>query len=232
MSAILGVLGFLGIIIGIILLILGLILKKKMKGGLILGISIILFFIAILIPSKATEDTKEQVEDSKTEEVENGSEKADISTEENILNAINNSLETDQLTTNYNKATIEKKLDLTDGVVLKEGGELLVAPEGTYFLELNMRANETDNDNAFAVDSNKKSIKALKSIMGLLEGNKISVIQINWYLPSKSLVNAESIYYILRFDTKTLLSIDWNTVDENNLIQYTSYVSEDYKEIN
>lgn len=232
MSAIFGVLGFLGIIVGIILLILGLILKKKMKGGLVLSISIILFIIAILIPSKATEDTKEQVENSKTEEVETESEKADISIKENILNAINNSLETEELTTNYNKATIEKKLDLTDGVVLKEGGELLVAPEGTYFLELNMRANETDNDNAFAVDSNKKSIKALKSIVEQLEGNKISVIQINWYVPSKSLANAESIYYILRFDTKTLLSIDWNTVDENNLTQYTSYVSEDYKEIN
>ena len=128
------------------------------------------------------------------------------------------------------RVTKTAKLIKKQGVIA--GVALMILSLITYFLELNMRANETDNDNAFAVDSNKKSIKALKSIMGLLEGNKISVIQINWYLPSKSLVNAESIYYILRFDTKTLLSIDWNTVDENNLTQYTSYVSEDYKKIN
>lgn len=52
---------------GVVLLILGLIKKKKLKGGIVLAVSVLLFFISFMMP--APEGSKEKVEvASKTEE--------------------------------------------------------------------------------------------------------------------------------------------------------------------
>lgn len=52
---------------GVVLLILGLIKKKKLKGGIVLGVSILLFIVSFMMP--APEGSKEKVEvASKTEE--------------------------------------------------------------------------------------------------------------------------------------------------------------------
>ncbi|MED4554678.1 hypothetical protein P9305_18350 [Lysinibacillus capsici] len=68
MSLLLAFLGFLGFIVGLVLLVIGLIKKKKMKGGLVLGISVVIFIVGfILTPVDGTEsgkqaDTHEKVE--------------------------------------------------------------------------------------------------------------------------------------------------------------------------
>ena len=57
----------LGMMAGVVLLILGLIKKKKLKGGIVLGVSILLFIVSFMMP--APEGSKEKVEvASKTEE--------------------------------------------------------------------------------------------------------------------------------------------------------------------
>ncbi|RNC98693.1 hypothetical protein [Lysinibacillus halotolerans] len=82
MSAFLGVIGFLGIIVGIILLILGLIRKKKMKGGLVLALSFVVFIIALFIPSPDSKNTTKQAVESETKEVAETSEKTEEPKEE------------------------------------------------------------------------------------------------------------------------------------------------------
>ncbi|MEQ6048467.1 cell envelope integrity protein TolA [Lysinibacillus capsici] len=68
MSLLLVFLGFLGFIVGLVLIVIGLIKKKKMKGGLVLGISVVIFIVGfILTPVDGTEsdkqaDTHEKVE--------------------------------------------------------------------------------------------------------------------------------------------------------------------------
>lgn len=68
MSLLLEFLGFLGFIVGLVLIVIGLIKKKKMKGGLVLGISVVIFIVGfILTPVDGTEsgkqaDTHEKVE--------------------------------------------------------------------------------------------------------------------------------------------------------------------------
>ena len=57
----------LGMITGVVFLILGLIKKKKLKGGIVLGVSVLLFFVSLIMP--APEGSKEKVEvASKTQE--------------------------------------------------------------------------------------------------------------------------------------------------------------------
>ncbi|MCR6522443.1 hypothetical protein [Lysinibacillus capsici] len=68
MSLLLAFLGFSGFIVGLVLIVIGLIKKKKMKGGLVLGISVVIFIVGfILTPVDGTEsgkqaDTHEKVE--------------------------------------------------------------------------------------------------------------------------------------------------------------------------
>lgn len=68
MSLLLAFFGFLGFIVGLVLIVIGLIKKKKMKGGLVLGISVVIFIVGfILTPVDGTEsgkqaDTHEKVE--------------------------------------------------------------------------------------------------------------------------------------------------------------------------
>ncbi|MGE7092994.1 hypothetical protein ACQKII_16375 [Lysinibacillus sp. NPDC048646] len=51
-------LGMFGVIVGLVLLVIGLIKKKKMKGGFVLGISIVAFIIGfIIVPTNSTEST-------------------------------------------------------------------------------------------------------------------------------------------------------------------------------
>ena len=68
MSYFLVFLGMLGIFAGLILLIIGLIKKKKMKGGLVLGISIVAFIIGfIMVPTNNTESTDKSKDKEKVE---------------------------------------------------------------------------------------------------------------------------------------------------------------------
>lgn len=56
-----------GMMAGLVLLVFGLIKKKKLKGGIVLGVSVVLFFASLLMP--APEGSKEKVEvASKTQE--------------------------------------------------------------------------------------------------------------------------------------------------------------------
>lgn len=65
MGYLLLVLGFLGVFVGFVLLIIGLIIKKKMKGGLVLGISAAAFIVGfIMVPTNSTESA----DDSNNEE--------------------------------------------------------------------------------------------------------------------------------------------------------------------
>lgn len=57
MEALLGALGFVGLVIGIVLIILGLIKKKKYKGGLIAIISLVVVIIAVVITPKDSVET-------------------------------------------------------------------------------------------------------------------------------------------------------------------------------
>jgi len=72
----LGIIGFLGIIVGIVLIVIGLIIKKKRKGGLIFIVSFFIFLIAIILgitKNEASDKIKEPVVDTEekveTEEV-------------------------------------------------------------------------------------------------------------------------------------------------------------------
>lgn len=56
MDAFIGIVGFFGIIIGVVLLVVGFVKKKKLKGGLVLGVSLVLLIIALSLPSD--DDTK------------------------------------------------------------------------------------------------------------------------------------------------------------------------------
>lgn len=68
MSYFLVFLGMLGVFAGLILLIIGLIKKKKMKGGLVLGISIVAFIIGfIMVPTNSTESTDKSKDKEKVE---------------------------------------------------------------------------------------------------------------------------------------------------------------------
>ena len=57
MDALLGAIGFVGILVGIILIILGKIKKKKYKGGLITIVSVVLFIVALSMPTTEGNET-------------------------------------------------------------------------------------------------------------------------------------------------------------------------------
>lgn len=60
--------GMFGFITGLVLLVIGLIKKKKMKGGLVLGISIAAFIIGlIMVPTDDTESSKDSKDKEKVE---------------------------------------------------------------------------------------------------------------------------------------------------------------------
>lgn len=66
MGYILVLLGFLGVFVGLALLIIGLIKKKKMKGGLVLGISVAAFIVGfIMVPTNSTDSTNDSNEKEK-----------------------------------------------------------------------------------------------------------------------------------------------------------------------
>ncbi|WP_053075720.1 hypothetical protein [Lysinibacillus sp. LK3] len=70
MSLLLAFLGFLGFIVGLVLIVIGLIKKKKMKGGLVLGISVVIFIVGfILTPIDGTESGKQAATHEKVETV-------------------------------------------------------------------------------------------------------------------------------------------------------------------
>lgn len=68
MSFLLVYLGMISILVGVILLVIGFIKKKKLKGGLVLGISIVAFVIGfIMVPVSKTESADETKDIVKTE---------------------------------------------------------------------------------------------------------------------------------------------------------------------
>lgn len=66
MLAFIGVIGFLGIIIGIIIFIVDKIKKKKSKGGLIAIVSLLLFSISVFTPSSKVDETSNDVTEEET----------------------------------------------------------------------------------------------------------------------------------------------------------------------
>ncbi|MDM5245773.1 Slp family lipoprotein [Lysinibacillus sp. G4S2] len=70
MGTILAILGMLGFFVGLVLLVIGLIRKKKMKGGLVLGISIVVFIVGfIMVPTNGTESSTDSKDNEKVETV-------------------------------------------------------------------------------------------------------------------------------------------------------------------
>ncbi|QPQ29925.1 cell envelope integrity protein TolA [Lysinibacillus sp. JNUCC 51] len=68
MGTTLAFLGILGFFVGLVLLVIGLIRKKKMKGGLVLGISIVVFIIGfIMVPTNGIESSKDSKDKEKVE---------------------------------------------------------------------------------------------------------------------------------------------------------------------
>lgn len=155
----------------------------------------------------------------------------EIPLEEIIFNTITETFEGNELTTNYRKKLIEEKINTMPAVELKEGSGVSEALERTFQLSLIMRANQYEDDNEFATDTNLKSIKVLKSLVNLLEENKISVVQLDWYAPSTQLENVEHVYYSMRFNSESLINLDWSAINEGNLLEHASYYDDLYKEI-
>lgn len=81
MGYLLVILGIIGIFVGLILLVIGLIKRKKMKGGLVLGISFAAFVVGfIMVPTDSEElanDSKEKVETAVKPKEETTKEKAE-----------------------------------------------------------------------------------------------------------------------------------------------------------
>ncbi|MFY0517239.1 hypothetical protein ACOMCU_05295 [Lysinibacillus sp. UGB7] len=50
----------LGMMAGVASLILGLIIRKKLKGGIVLGVSVVLFFVSLMMPTP--EGSKEKID--------------------------------------------------------------------------------------------------------------------------------------------------------------------------
>ncbi|GAB0170564.1 cell envelope integrity protein TolA [Lysinibacillus sp. CTST325] len=64
----LAILGIFGFFVGLVLLVIGFIKKKKMKGGLVLGISVVVFIIGfIMVPTNGTESSKDSKDNEKVE---------------------------------------------------------------------------------------------------------------------------------------------------------------------
>lgn len=72
MEALLGALGFVGLVIGIVLIILGLIKKKKYKGGLIAIISLVVVIVAVVITPKDSVETTANQDETDTYKVSPG----------------------------------------------------------------------------------------------------------------------------------------------------------------
>lgn len=71
MSAFLGAIGFIGLIVGIVLMIVGWIKKKKYKGGLIALVSLVLFIIAV-VTTPNNEKASSNVDQTDTYKVTDG----------------------------------------------------------------------------------------------------------------------------------------------------------------
>lgn len=83
MGFLLVLLGALGFSVGFVLLILGLIKKKKMKGGLVLGISLVVFIIGfIMVPKAETESADDSKDNAKVETSSKAKEDSNKSTPE------------------------------------------------------------------------------------------------------------------------------------------------------
>ncbi len=81
-------LGMFGVIVGLVLLVIGLIKKKKMKGGFVLGISIVAFIIGfIIVPTNSTESTNNSKDKEKVETAAKPKEETpEDNTEKNMKN--------------------------------------------------------------------------------------------------------------------------------------------------
>ncbi|WGT38096.1 hypothetical protein QH639_20070 [Lysinibacillus sp. 1 U-2021] len=99
MSFLLVYLGMIGILVGVILLVIGLIKKKKLKGGLVLGISIAAFVIGfIMVPVNKTESADETKDIVKNETVtkpkEETSNTENTQKDEKVVTSVTNKIET------------------------------------------------------------------------------------------------------------------------------------------
>lgn len=56
MGAFIGIIGVIGIIVGIVLIVVGLVKKKKLKGGIVVIISLVLFVTGVAITPKQNTD--------------------------------------------------------------------------------------------------------------------------------------------------------------------------------
>lgn len=127
MSLLLAFLGFLGFIVGLVLIVIGLIKKKKMKGGLVLGISVVIFIVGfILTPVDGTEsgkqaDTHEKVETVTKPKEETPEEKAAREAkeaEEKALAEAERIAKLEALKINGSGDTATKKFKLEKGFVI------------------------------------------------------------------------------------------------------------------
>ncbi|MFJ7951507.1 hypothetical protein ACIQZG_08265 [Lysinibacillus sp. NPDC096418] len=175
-----------GMMTGLVLLIFGLIRKKKLKGGIVLGVSVVLFFASLLMP--APESSTEKVEvASKTQEELNEEKEIEQAKKEEEKKAKEEKLKEEQAA----KAAAEQKAKREAEAKLKEEEKNTVeqkqpvTPTKVQSDEdiKNIRKNEIEKTvkNIVKSDLSNTDIKSIEINNYQLEDNKFIVLtKLKW----------------------------------------------------
>lgn len=208
-------------------------LTPKQKKGCLIGCLAPIVIIAVILIIAFTIDTiNNNEEENEAEEkiewvsVEEFEITDNLDLETKVLYTVLNIFTPEERVTNTGAPILEKEMTLGTEIKIKTSDEIPAYKEGAKFLSLKIRGSKYEDDETKTLNEAKeKSIRILKEIAPFLKENNISEIQIEWTVPS-TLGNGatiEPIYYIIRFDTPTILKMDWNTINIYNVESYASY---------
>ncbi|MFD2045997.1 hypothetical protein ACFSTA_12595 [Ornithinibacillus salinisoli] len=162
MSTFFGVIGLVGVIVGIVLLILGLIKKKKYKGGLITIISIVVFIVGVAMTptEEVASDTEEEDTPEVVEEVEDTDSEVSTEEEEEDVEEDEEEIEEEPIELTPQQLMLQDIVSLIDsnqafdtgsytqGDIPK--GDYAYIPfegSGQYYAEKDLAGNIIDNEN-------------------------------------------------------------------------------------
>ena len=175
-----------------------------------------LIFLSVGLAACGDDSNEEKVEDNKWITVDSFEVTNDLDLETKALFTVLNIFKPEERLTHKDLPIIEKEQTLGSDVKIN------THENDRKILSLKLRSNSLGNLERTRINT----VRILEGVKSFLEENNISELQIEWTIPSKlsNGVEIEPVYYIVRFDTNTLLTLDWSTTNFKNFESYASYV--------
>lgn len=210
MGAFIGIIGVIGIIVGIVLIVVGLVKKKKLKGGIVVIISLVLFVTGVAITPKQNTDYE-------------------VIQEEKQGNGLYIRVETEgesekELRTVVEKIKKEKKSSEIDAawILIYEHGEqggLLAKAKVPYNKNGQTMVGANNKDYLFELNPNKKEVKQ--------EIKKANSEPISWEERIQK-ISSSGVNKTEKFDEVSSFAMEYNPT-ETEIDDFQTYIINEYK---